>query len=190
MNDKFLIEKIRDEVIIQLKPVRGKTCADIGSDTGFMSEGFINSGLKVIALNSSNGVINFLKEKFRDIEEFEAILSDPDRLNLADESVDYVTAYLSLQSTDNPEELFNEIFRILRSGSKAAIIDIMQNDINKSAATGTGMWKSFSFPDIYSWFINAGFRNVSIEKADQSTVYRNPSSVEIPTDIFISFGEK
>jgi ubiquinone/menaquinone biosynthesis C-methylase UbiE len=186
----FYDERIRDEVIIQLKPVKGKTAADIGADTGFMSEGLINAGLKVLALDSSPAAINFLKEKFRDIGEFGAVLTGPEDINLGDESVDYTSGYLSLQQALHPAEQIKEMFRILKHGGKAAVIDFLKSGTSDTASGTESAVKSFSFPDIYAWFINAGFRNVSIEKADQPVIYTDSSGAETRADIFIAHGEK
>ena len=190
MNSEFLVKKIRDEVIIQLNPVKGKTAADIGADTGFMSEALIDAGLNVIALDSSPEAIDFLKEKFRDIREFKAILTDPDKLNISDETSDYVCAYLCMQRTDYPEEQVREMFRILKHSGKAVVIDILESTIRESAPGSNGKLKGFAFPDIYAWFINAGFRNISIEKPDHGIKYTEPSGADKIYDFFIAAGEK
>lgn len=187
MNGNFLIEKVRDEVIIQLKPIKGKTAADIGAETGFMSEGLINAELKVIAIDSAPEAVAFLKDKFRDITEFEAELSSPAIINLGDESVDYAFAYMYLQRTINPEEQVREIFRILKHGGQAAVIDILNRDHEDPDHT---MFSGFLFPDIYAWFINTGFKNISIEKSDHSITYSDPAGTEVIADIFIASGEK
>ena len=190
MNDKFHIEKLRDEIIIRLKTVKGKTAADIGADTGFISEGLINAGLKVIAFDPLPSAVNFLQDKFRDIAEFEAVLTSPETIDINDESFDYAFAYLYLQRSEIPENQVKEIFRILKHGGKAAVIEIMQGESSEHVTGNNDIPHGFPLPDIYAWFINAGFQDISIEKTDQLIIYSDSSGAEVRADIFIAYGEK
>jgi ubiquinone/menaquinone biosynthesis C-methylase UbiE len=190
MRDEFFLENVRDESIIQLKTVSGKTAADIGADSGFMSEGLLNAELKVIAVETSPSMIEFLKEKFRDIDEFEALLTDAESIKLNDETVDYAFAYMYLHRTANPGESIKEIARILKHGGKAAVTDIIIHDQTELLKNYHNGLSGFSFPDLYEWFINAGFRNISIEKLNQKCTCSDPCGVGVEFDIFIACGEK
>ena len=144
----------------------------------------------MIALDSSPAAIDFLKQKFRDIDEFKAVLTGTETINPGDESVDYAFTYLFLHRTENPKEMVKEIFRILKHGGKAAVIDILQSDSNVPVMSSKGMLHGFSFPDLYEWFINAGFRNISIEKMDHSVFQTDAPDGEFRFDTFIACGEK
>ncbi len=190
MRQDFFSEKVRDEAIIQLKTVSGKTAADIGAGTGFMSEGLLDADLKVIAVDSSPAMIEIMKEKFADIKEFQAVLTDADKLKLADESVDYAFANMYLHHMEDPQAALKEIIRILRPGGKAAVTDLMFHTHEELIKSHHDRWPGFSFPDLYDWFINAGFKNISIEKLNQSCTCREECGTEIKIDIFIACGEK
>ena len=47
---------------------KGKIAADIGAGTGFISEGLIQAGLQVIAVDQSEAILKEMKRKFADIE--------------------------------------------------------------------------------------------------------------------------
>jgi len=190
MSEEFLFEKVRDEASIQLKTVSGKTAADIGAGTGFMSEGLLDAELKVIALDSSPAMVEFMKEKFADIKEFKAVLTDPAGIKLEDEAVDYAFANMYLHQVENPQDALKEIIRILKPGGKAAVTDLMLHTHEELVKSNHHRWPGFSFPDLYDWFINAGFKNISIEKLNQSYVFKDESGGEIKIDIFIACGEK
>lgn len=189
MIEEFLLEKVRDEAIIQLKTVSGKTAADIGAVKGFMSEGLLDAELKVIAVDSSPAMIELMKEKFADIKEFQAVLTNQDVIKLGDESVDYAFANMYLHHVEDPQAAIKEIIRILKPGGKAAITDLMFHSHEELIKNYHHRWPGFSFPDLYDWFINAGFKNISIEKLNQSCTPEK-SGGEIKIDIFIARGEK
>ena len=190
MRADFFSEKVRDEAIIQLKTVSGKIAADIGAGTGFMSEGLLDAELIVIAVDSSPAMIEIMKEKFADIREFQAVLTDPDIIKLSDESVDYAFANMYLHHTEDPRAALKEIIRILKPGGKAAITDLMLHNHEELIKNHHDRWPGFSFPDLYDWFISAGFKNISIEKLYQSCTCKEECGGEIKIDIFIACGEK
>lgn len=188
--EEFFPEYARDEAIIQLKTVSGKLAADIGAGQGFISEGLLNAGLKVIAEESSPLAIDFLKNKFRGINEFETVLSDSAAIKLDNDSVDYAFASMYLHHTENPQEAIKEIFRILKPGGKAAITDILFHDHLRIIKNHNDRWPGFTLPDIYDWLINAGFKNISIEKLNKSFIYQDEKGDAIEFNIFIGCGEK
>jgi len=190
LKEEFFSERIRDEAIIQLKTINGKSAADIGAGTGFMSEGLLDAGLIVTALDSSPEMTVFLKEKFADIPEFKVLLTDPDTIKLGDGSVDYAFANMYLHSVPDPGEAVREIYRILKPGGKAAITDLICHDKEELIRNHNHRWPGFSFPDLYDWFINAGFKNISIEKLNERCSCTGESGGEIKLDVFIASGEK
>ena len=189
-DEAFLLERVRDEAITQLKTVGGKIAADIGAGTGFMSEGLLDAELRVIAVDSSPEMVEIMKEKFADIKEFKAVLTDPSTIKLDDDSVDYAFANMYLNKTEDPQAALKEIIRILKPGGKAAITDIILYQNEEAQKYYHHKWPGFSFPDLYDWFINAEFKNISIEKLSQHCSYKTESGEEIKIDIFIACGEK
>lgn len=189
-DEDFMLERVRDEAIIQLKTVSGKTAADIGAGSGFMSEGLLDAELRVIAVDSSPNMVEFMKEKFGDIREFKAILTEPAQIKLEDESVDYAFANMYLHNTEDPQAALKEIIRILTPGGKAAVTDIILYSNEEAQKHYHHKWPGFSFPDLYDWFINAEFRNISIEKLTQYCTYTAENGEKIKIELFIASGEK
>jgi ubiquinone/menaquinone biosynthesis C-methylase UbiE len=187
---EFYSEDVRDEAIIQLKTISGKTAADIGAGTGFISEGLLDAELNVIAADTSPAMAAFMKEKFADIKEFSVILNDGDIIKLQDNSVDYAFANMHLHHTENPGQALKEIQRILKPGGKAAVTDFISHPYQDKFENHQNRWPGFSFPDLYEWFISAGFRNISIENLNHSCIIKDEKGEEFPIDIFIAAGEK
>lgn len=190
LREEFLVEKIRDEAVIQLKTVSGKTAADIGAWNGFMSEGLIDAGLNVLAFDTSQVMTGFMKEKFADIAEFKAVLTAPGVIKLDDDSADYAFANMYLHFVPEPQVIINEIFRILKPGGKAAVTDILLHDKSENIKNHNHTWPGFSLPDLYDWFVAAGFKNISIEKLEIICTCTGDSGEVIKLDSFIACGEK
>ncbi len=164
VRDEFLSERLRDEAVIRLKTVSGRTAADIGAGEGFISEGLLNAGLKVIAVEPSAEMVEFMRGKFQGIREFEILQCTPADIKLGEASVDYVFANMCLHHEDNPGGVVNEFHRILKTGGRVAVTDLLLYD--PALAEGYQCrHNGFTLPDIYVWFINAGFRDVSVENA-------------------------
>jgi ubiquinone/menaquinone biosynthesis C-methylase UbiE len=189
-DEDFLLERVRDEAITQLKTVSGKTAADIGAGSGFISEGLLDAELRVVAVDTSPEMVEFMKEKFGDIREFKAILTEPGQIKLDDESADYAFANMYLHNTEDPQAALKEIIRILKPGGKAAVTDIILYSNEDTRKHYHHKWSGFSFPDLYDWFINAEFRNISIEKLAQFCTYTAENGEEIKIELFIATGEK
>lgn len=190
MKEEFFSEKIRDEAIMQLKTITGRTAADIGAETGFMSEGLLDAGLKVIAVETSSEMITYMKEKFTNIKEFETLLTGSDAIKLGDNTVDYAFANMYLHHAADPQAELKEIIRILKQGGKVAITDLLLHNHSEIMENHHNRWLGFSFPDLYDWLINAGFRNISIEKLDQYFIINSERGEEFKIEAFIACGEK
>lgn len=188
--EEFFSGRIRDEAIIQLKTESGRTAADIGAGKGFITEGLLDAGLKVTAVDSSPIMIEYMKERFADIREFTPFLTDKDFIKLADDYADYAFAHMYLHHTEDPQTALNEIIRILKPGGKAAVTDFIFHSFEDHIKNHFNRWPGFTFPDIYDWFIAAGFKNISIEKLSHDCFITSPSGEDIKIGIFIACGEK
>ena len=65
MRENFFSDEVREEALSTLPVQKGKTAADIGAGTGFISEGLIQAGLQVIAVDQSEAILKEMKRKFR-----------------------------------------------------------------------------------------------------------------------------
>jgi ubiquinone/menaquinone biosynthesis C-methylase UbiE len=61
MRKGFFSESIREKAFSVVGIESGKVCVDIGAGTGFVTEGIINNGLKVIAVDQSEEMLSQMK---------------------------------------------------------------------------------------------------------------------------------
>jgi ubiquinone/menaquinone biosynthesis C-methylase UbiE len=91
-----------------------------------------------------------------------------------DESVDLVISncVLNLVRQEDRQQLFNEIFRVLKAGGRAAISDIVSDeDVPRQLQTNAGLWSgcvsgAFTETGFLKAFEDAGFYGIEIVKRD------------------------
>ena len=188
--EKFFSEKVRDEAIIKVKTDFGKTAADIGAGTGFMSEGLLNAGLNVIMAESSPEMLEILKQRFGHFREVEIIKCTPQSIDAADGSADYVFSNMHLHNIAEPVELIKEMVRILKPGGKIAITDITEYIYEDFQKEHNHLWPGFNMPDLYEWFVKAGLKEISIEVLEQTIHLESSSGEDMKFNTFLAYGEK
>ncbi len=186
----FFSEKIRDEVVMKVKTEFGKTAADIGANTGFITEGLLNAGLNVIAVDSSPEMLEVLKQRFGHLREVQIVLTSRDKINISDDSVDYVFANMYLHNMEDPLSIIKEMRRILKPGGKLAITDLTEYDNEEFLKKHNHRWPGFNMPDLYEWFVKAGLKEISIEVLAPSCSYESACEDKLSFGIFLAYGEK
>ena len=68
MRESFFSDEVRIKAFSIAAVQKGKIAADIGAGTGFISEGLIQKGLQVIAVDQSETILKEMKRKFAAIE--------------------------------------------------------------------------------------------------------------------------
>jgi len=124
MRKVFFSDTVRKKAYEVAKVQKGKMAADIGAGTGFITEGLLEKGLKVYAIDQSPEMINIMKKKFEHRTEIEYIIADGSSIPLNDDTFDYVFANMYVHHADSPENAINEMVRILRSNGKLVVTDL------------------------------------------------------------------
>jgi len=57
MRSKFFSDNLRDKTYATVKIEKGKVAADIGAGSGFMTQGLVQRGLKVFAVDQSEKML-------------------------------------------------------------------------------------------------------------------------------------
>ena len=121
MRQEFFSEAVRERAYDEANIQPGKTAADIGAGTGFVTEGLLQNGLKVIAVDQSQDMLSELMKKFKEID---CRVGKAEKLPIADETVDYVFANMYLHHVESPAAALKEMARILKNGGKLVITDL------------------------------------------------------------------
>lgn len=98
----------------------GQTILDLAAGTGSSSIAFLREGVKVIAADFSNGM---LEEGRRRHPELEFVFADAAALPFGDREFDTVTISFGIRNVEKTEVALAEMFRVLKPGGKLVICE-------------------------------------------------------------------
>lgn len=187
----FFSEDVREHAYELADILKGRVAADIGAGTGFITEGLLKAGLKVVAIDQSENMLNHMSKKFRDFDGFTGLLGDSDTLPLEDNSVDYAFANMFLHHVIEPSIAINEIYRILKPGGKLVITDLDEHNYTFLKEEQHDVWMGFNRSQLIDWYSNLGFKDISISSVGCNCCSDSVESEEKATiSIFAAYGMK
>jgi demethylmenaquinone methyltransferase/2-methoxy-6-polyprenyl-1,4-benzoquinol methylase len=98
----------------------GQTILDLAAGTGSSSIVFLREGVKVVAADFSNGM---LEEGRRRHPELEFVFADAAALPFADREFDTVTISFGIRNVEKTEVALAEMLRVLKPGGKLVICE-------------------------------------------------------------------
>ncbi|MFL0195752.1 class I SAM-dependent methyltransferase [Clostridium sp. WILCCON 0269] len=191
MRQNFFSESIRERAYDIAKVESGKVAADIGSGTGFITEGLIKNGLRVIAVDSSEEMLKQMKLKFKEYNDIEYRQGEAEILPIENDTVDYAMANMYLHHVEDPLTAIKEMVRILKPGGKIVITDLDKHDFEFLKTEHFDRWMGFNRENIKQWFVSAGLKNVVVDcTGGNCNTTSNCSCENVSISIFIAYGEK
>lgn len=191
MRKSFFSEKIRKVAVAKADIRAGKLAADIGAGTGFVTEELVHNGLKVIAVDQSEAMLEEMKKKFGLSGSVEYRIGEFNNLPMQDESVDYVFANMFLHHVDVPQVAIEEMARILKPGGKVVITDMDEHEFEFLKQEQHDRWMGFEREDVVRWFKETGLRNVKVESVEEDCCADSVECGErASVSVFVAYGEK
>ena len=191
IREAFFSDALRDKAISIASVEPGKVAADIGAGTGFITEGLIKQGLKVIAVDGSEAMIREMKKRFNGKGAIDYCIGEAENLPIEDEGVDYAFANMFLHHVENPQSAIKEMARILKPGGMLVITDLDKHDFAFLRAEHHDRWLGFRREDIGHWFIEAGLKGVKVDCASENCCTQSNCAGEYASiSIFLALGEK
>lgn len=102
---------------------------DFGAGSGYFTEALLQTAEKstqVIAIDSSEKMVELLKERFKDYPNFRVWQST--NLNDLEEKVDLILTVTVLHELEDPELFLNQAWAKLRAGGKLVAVDWQKQD--------------------------------------------------------------
>lgn len=191
MRESFFSDRVRKVAVAKAGVQAGKLAADIGAGTGFVTEELVRSGLKVIAVDQSEAMLDEMKKKFEKSDVVQYRRGDFDKLPFTDESVDYVFANMYLHHVDIPQVAIKEMARIMKPGGKLVITDMDEHDFEFLRKEQHDRWLGFKRQDVENWFEEAGLKNVQVECMEEECCADSVEcSEKASVSLFVAYGEK
>lgn len=191
MRTAFFSEAVRDRALEVGGAEKGMLAADIGAGTGFITEGLVRRGLRVIAVDSSESMLQIMKRKFAGVEEIDYRVGDACKLPISSRTVDRVFANMYLHHVNAPHKAIREMARILKSGGMLVLTDMDEHHFGFLRVEHHDRWLGFRREDIYHWFTAAGLKNVTVDCAGENCCADSGSGSEhASVSIFVASGRK
>ena len=163
MRQGFFSEEVRERAYEMAQVERGRLAADIGAGTGFITEGLVDRGVKVIAVDQSEEMLAEMKRKFSGSHDIDYRIGDAESLPLLDGEVDYVFANMFLHHVEEPEGVIKEMVRIMKPGGKLIITDLDEHEHEFLRTEQNDRWMGFDRDDVKKWLLSAGLKNVLVD---------------------------
>jgi SAM-dependent methyltransferase len=168
------------QAIASLQP--GETVLDLGSGGGFdcfLAVRVVGEKGQVIGVDMTPEMIttsrrNAEEAGFRNVE---FRLGELENLPIADGIVDVIISNCVINLSPEKQRVFNEAFRVLKSGGRLAISDVvataeMPDSVKKDIAMYTRCVSgASSIPELESMLQQAGFENICIRPKDESKTF-------------------
>lgn len=191
MRQNFFPEATRERAFEVAAVQLGKLAADIGAGTGFISEGLLQRGLRVIAVDQSESMLAEMQKKFSGVSGIEYRVGVSEDLPIADDTVDYVFANMSLHHVEKPSTAIKEMARILTPGGLLVITDLDEHHFEFLRTEQHDRWLGFKRADIRQWFEDAGLKKVVVDCADTNCCADSTRGSESANvSIFVASGKK
>lgn len=191
MREGFFPEAVREKALAIAGVQPGKLAADIRAWTGFITEGLIQKGLKVFALDQSEDMLIEIRRKSADLDGIEYRIGEAEDLPIPDETVDYVFANMYLYHVESPQKAIKEMVRILKQRGRIAITDLDEHNFEFLKIEHHDQWMGFKREDVKGWLAEAGLETIGADfLGEDCCAQSNCGGEHARVSIFMASGKK
>ncbi len=190
MRTKLFSVNVRETAMKIAGVTEGKTAADIGAGSGFITEGLLARGLKVVAVDHSQEMLEIMQRKFASTNGLEVRLGDSERLPLDDESVDFAFANMYLHHVEDPPAAILEMVRILKPSGVLVITDADEHNHEFLRIEQHDRWLGFKHEDLHNWYRAAGLSEIEVCSIGEKCRPTAECGTTVDISIFAASGRK
>jgi len=190
LRESFYSERVRERALTAAGVLKGCEAADVGAGTGFITQGLLERGVRVIAVDQSPAMLDALRRKFPWPDRADCRIGEAEQLPIADASVDYCFASMVLHHVEVPPVAIAEMARILKPGGKAVVTDLDTHDFACLSAEHHDRWMGFEREDVRKWLRRAGLADVRVDGLGERCCATTDGGRAAAISIFIASGAK
>ena len=190
LREGFFPDRVREQALAVAPVEAGRLAADLGAGTGFITEGLLARGVRVIAVDQSPVMLAALRRKFPRVDGLDCRTGEAECLPIADSSVDYCLANMYLHHVDRPAVAIGELARILKPGGMAIVTDLDAHQHTFLRDEHHDRWLGFKRQQIRIWFRDAGLTNVRADGLGDECRATSTEGRNAAIRLFIASGHK
>ncbi len=191
MRESFYSDRVRERAISAARVRHGMIAADIGAGTGFMTEGLLRRGLKVIAVDESKKMLAELKKKLRGRGSIECRRGAAEMIPVGDRRVEYAFANMLLHHVEDPPKAIREMARILKPQGVVVITDLDRHTFDFLRTEHHDRWMGFDRRTVIDWLSQAGLTGLATESVGENCCAKSKDGDEVASiGIFVASGKK
>jgi ubiquinone/menaquinone biosynthesis C-methylase UbiE len=190
LRESFYSERVRERALAVAGVLEGHEAADVGAGTGFITQGLLELGVRVIAVDQSPAMLDALRRKSPWPDRVDYRIGEAEKLPITDGSVDYCFANMVLHHVEAPPVAIGEMARILKPGGKVVVTDLDVHDFACLSAEHHDRWMGFRREDVRTWLRRAGLADVRVDGLGERCCAATDSGQGAAVNIFIASGAK
>lgn len=138
--------------------------ADLGAGEGTIAQMLAKRAKRVIAVDNSEKMVEFGSNlaKEHGFANLEYRLGDLENPPIPEGSVDLALLSQALHHAEHPSASVVAAHRILKSGGRLVILDLLQHQFEEARELYADRWLGFSEADLHDWMESAGFKDIEI----------------------------
>lgn len=154
----------RARAISKLVP-KDLTVVDIGTGTGVLAQDLARCGVRVIAIDHSERMLQVAATKLEPDSRpgIEFRCGEATALPIQDGEVDAALAHMVLHYVASPSEAIREMARVVRDHGRVVIVDFVENDRDWLKDELGVLWQGFPLDALREWLRAAGLSDVQVE---------------------------
>jgi ubiquinone/menaquinone biosynthesis C-methylase UbiE len=130
---------------------------DLGCGTGHVTRSLAPFVRRVVAVDESPAMLAVAKERLTGLGNVEIRAGDLRSIPLEDGVLDAAVLFLVLHLQPEPREVLREVARVVRSGGRVVVVDMMQHDRQEFRDQMGHAWLGFPSAPVEQWLAEAGF---------------------------------
>jgi ArsR family transcriptional regulator len=133
---------------------------DLGCGTGQVSELVAPHVSKVIAVDGSTDMVQAARKRLKGLPQVEVRRGDMEALPIDDQQLDTAIVALVLHHVPEPARSLAEVHRVLKSGGRVMIVDMLPHDRVEYQQQMGHVWLGFSEKTMKKYLDAAGFEKI------------------------------